>query len=121
MPRDLISAGVKVRVVFNHFPTISARMRVLADQIVARTAAKIEAGAKVRIVTQGLVDTGAMLSSVQAMRVRVLVWRVVVGQHYAVFQEFGTRFLPARPFLIPAWEAERAGFLEAMRSGLIER
>ena len=33
---------------------------------------------------------------------------------YGKFIEFGTRFMPARPFLGPAWEVERPNFIRAI-------
>ena len=41
----------------------------------------------------------------------------VIGTNrfYAPFQEFGTAFIPARPFLLPAFEEEYPNFMAAMR------
>lgn len=117
----MIKANLSVRVVFNDFPKITAAMKRNADRIVGHYATLIEAGTKVRIINWGLVDTGALVNSVQAGRVRDALWRVTVGQFYGVFHEFGTRFLPAKPSLIPEFEHQRGLLVEALRTGVVSK
>jgi len=74
----------------------------------------IERATKQNITTQGLIDTGKMRSSVAAL---VEEWNkvvVAVRVYYAFFHEFGTRFLPARPFLRPALDENREDVARAV-------
>jgi HK97 gp10 family phage protein len=100
-----------VRVVYNHLPKIAAAIRPAAARAVAKAAFDIEGRAK----TLAPVDTGALRGSIAAQKVSDLAWRVSVGQEYGIYQEFGTRFMPAQPFLLPAAQAVGPSFLAAMR------
>ena len=62
------------------------------------------------------VDTGRLRSSISIRFLRGgLAAEVVAHVHYAKFQEFGTRFMKARPFLVPAYEKELPRFRERLR------
>lgn len=92
-------------------PRIIARIPVLADQIVTKAAMDIEAQAK----TRAPVDTGNLKNSIQAVRIGIAHWKVVVGAHYGMYVEWGTRFMAAQPFLQPAVNIVRPQFLAALR------
>lgn len=53
------------------------------------------------------VDTGFLRNSIQV--VSVTSWEAVVAAaaEYAIYQEMGTRFMPAHPFMRPALESNR--------------
>lgn len=116
----MISGRLAVRVIYNHFPKISSDIAANAALIVAKAAHDIAAGTQSNIAGHGLIDTGAMFNSVKAEPLGKLVWRVVVGAEYGVYHEFGTRFLPARPFLGPAADLVRPQFRAAM-AGVVRR
>ena len=44
---------------------------------------------------------------------------IAVGANYGIYQEFGTRYMPAHPYLGPAVEAVRPGFEAAL--GAVEQ
>lgn len=56
------------------------------------------------------VDTGRLRSSINGRLARDsqgVVGIVGTNVHYAIFQEFGTRYMAAQPFLRPALDAAR--------------
>ena len=81
-----------------------------AQLVLQKSARDIEARAKAVVP----VDTGALKNSIQARSVAALTWEVAVGQSYAVYVEFGTHRMPARPYLTPAFEVVRPAFEVAM-------
>lgn len=111
----MIRGRIHVRVVFNDFPEIAAELERTVNLIVAKAAHDIEALTKRNIQGHGLIDTGAMLNSVIARPLNARQWVVTVGAHYGIYHEFGTRFLPARPFLGPAADEVKPAFLTALR------
>lgn len=66
------------------------------------------------------VDTGDLQRSITTSTVvRGLTGRIGLSTpdtSYWRYVEFGTRFMPARPFFRPAAEMEREGFIQRMRS-----
>ncbi|GEM_PF-4033277 len=56
-------------------------------------------------------DTGALVNSIRAHRVRRLLWEVRVGQLYGALLELKLN----RPFLLPALEKVRERFVRAMQ------
>lgn len=114
---------------------ITAEMADKAEQVVAKLAFDVEAGAKLNITSQGAVDTGALHASVYASTRRASSYRgntgdaflrnpdaaiadeiqsrdrfeaiVGVPMDYAAFVELGTVKMAARPYLLPAVEAVR--------------
>ena len=90
---------------------------LLAD-VVAVAAHNVESRAKAIIVEKRIIDTGATLNSTQARRVEGdrFAWRVGPTTEYAPFLEFGTTRMAARPFMVPAAEAEREPFNNAVKA-----
>lgn len=102
---------VYLREVINRWPQVIKGMETKAGQIVRKAALDIEAQAKSR----APVDTGTLRASIQARQVRPMVWEVVVGVEYGVYQEFGTRYQAGKPFMRPAVWAVAPMFRKAMR------
>lgn len=88
---------------------LSAKAQRLAELATEKAAFDIEGHAK----TMAPVDTGFLMSSIVASGAG-LGWRVDAGAHYAIYQEFGTRHMAARPFFIPAIETVRPTYIAAM-------
>lgn len=101
------------RVTYTRLPQVITNLATV-DAIVAKAAADIEAGAKVR----APVDTGTLRNSIQASMVGVAHWRVTVGADYGVHVEWGTVHMAAQPFLRPAVTEVRPQFLYAMRKAV---
>lgn len=62
------------------------------------------------------VITGYLRDSITTQMVRPGHHKIVVGAHYGVYEEYGTRHRPAHPFLRPAVQEVRAQFLADMRN-----
>lgn len=109
------SPAIRVRVVSNDFGRLSGVMRQRAGVATRKAALDLEAGIKRGIQERGLIDTGAMLNSVQARKLPgPYRWLVEVGQSYAIYHVFGTRHLPARDFWHPPIEQVSKSYFEAM-------
>lgn len=101
---------VAAKIVFNRFPEIQAAMRPRASLAVRKAAFDIEAKAKAAVA----VDTGNLKNSIQAHELGSFSWEVGTSVHYGPYQEYGTSKMAAHPYLIPAAEAVRPSFIQAM-------
>ena len=86
------------------------------QQVVEIAARHVEAKAKDDVP----VDTGTTKNSISATQEDELAWRVGPTTEYAPFIEYGTRYMTARPFLIPAVEGEMPRLEQAL-SQLMQR
>ena len=94
---------------------VAAAAEGAAKGVVMRTTLDVHAGARVA----APVDTGRLRNSL-AWEIDASGLNAVVGTNvsYAPFLEFGTRFMPAQPYLFPALEAERRTFARAMNQAV---
>lgn len=97
---------VEIEVRSNRLSAIAAGMKPKARTLVAKTVLDVEAQAKVR----APVDTGALRNSIHGTMTGETEGEVAVGVEYGVYQEYGTRYMPAHPFMTPAAEAVRPAF-----------
>jgi hypothetical protein len=95
---------------FSRIPTVAPALQRKAEMIVAKTAFDVQRGAQVR----SRVDTGQMKSGwrVGGSGTEMTVENSV---RHTVFNEFGTRYKRAQPMIVPAVEAARANFYNAVR------
>ena len=102
---------------------LNPRWRELGSRVtqaIEIAARNVEKGGKERIAAWPAVDTGATMNSIEAtpvggfMRGENLEWRIGPVTDYAPFIEFGTVYMRARPFMIPALESEAPRFREAI-------
>jgi HK97 gp10 family phage protein len=107
-----VSLTMDWRVVTSRLPAIVHGMEARANALVAKAAMDIEREAK----TRAPVDTGNLRNSIQASRVAMGHWKVVVGADYGYFVEWGTVHMAAQPFLRPAINAVQPNFQRALRS-----
>jgi HK97 gp10 family phage protein len=89
---------------------VEGEMRPKAEAIVEKFARDIANWAAVNAPYQ----YGVLSASIQPARMGPLMWRVNVGAEYGLYQEYGTRYMAAQPFLIPATEDHRSSFFDAM-------
>jgi len=96
----------------------------LVKTAVASTALAVERGAKQR----APVDTGNLRSSMQVefldsgFKARITTGNTFRGNDnigYAHYQEFGTKFMKAQPYLGPAAEQERKAFIQKLKRAII--
>ncbi len=102
---------VVVRIAFNHLPKLTREMRPKAAAVVRETALNIERDAKER----APVRTGTLRRSIHTVPTGELSAEVGPSVEYGTYVELGTRKMAARPYLIPAAEAERPKFLARMK------
>ncbi len=89
------------------------RIPQLIPVINGRIAAAIEDGAnEIVAIAQGLVpvDTGALKASIAASLTELYAASVSADAGHALYVEYGTRFMAAHPFLLPAAEAVMGSF-----------
>ncbi len=101
---------VSVSVVFtSRMPEIAARLPEAVAALV------LEAAEAIVVLAKGLapVRTGALRDSIAAELTGALTATVGTPITYAIYQEFGTRFMAAHPFLIPATDQVR-GIIESL-------
>ena len=125
---------------YNHFPQIASKLDEVLGQVVRKTAFDLQANMQARIRANGQIDTGFMVNSVYVRTIDESNYGatgepqkkgqkkfeeveappdkhtayVGVGAEYGYWQNYGTRFQPARPFLEPAIETTRPSFEEAV-------
>lgn len=104
-----MTAGAKL--VYNNFDRIARQLPQVMDKVVRKTALEIETVAKRR----APVDTGALKASINTTADAPLHATVWTGIEYGPFVEYGTRYMAAQPYLIPAAEQARPKFLDACR------
>ena len=126
MPR-----GIALRVEMDRTRVLSDQIRHRAWQVIRKAAFDIEAHAKASMsgpksgVVYGnhqasapgeapAIDTGNLINSLQIEETGDLEMTVSVNAEYAEALEFGTSKMAPRPFMEPATEAVREGFVRAM-------
>lgn len=100
-------AYIRVEIRKNTVRGADRRARRACYGVTRRMAEDIAERARQYILAQGLVDTGELYSSVRAqpqLNRTYNAHEVVADARHAIFHEFGTRFMPAHPFLQPAVE-----------------
>lgn len=101
---------MQVRVVFNRIPDIVSTIRGDGPKHVEETADIVARDAA----DHAPVDTGELRDSIHREGSGTDA-RVVVGAAHGIFVEYGTRNMPAQPYLWPAVERARAGYIQGWR------
>lgn len=115
-----MASSVKVEVrgldsLLNRAKLLIPRIRQQAGDTVAETLLLIETDAKLL----SPVDTGLNRAEIHSnLAPNRLSGTVEAGTSYAVFLEFGTRYMAPRPFLFPAYEKNRDAFLARLKTNL---
>ena len=100
---------------YNHFPQMGGQLYSACSQVVAKTAFDCQGNIQGFIRANGQVDTGNMLNSVHVEDgASDLNKFVIVGAPYGIYQNYGTRYMPGRPFFEPGVEQTRPGFESAI-------
>ena len=112
---DKFEMNVDVKVDIEKLTKFNNELDNKIKTVVQIAARNIEKDSKQRMTDQDAVDTGATRNSIF-----VSPGTPSFSQHigptteYAPFIEFGTRFMPARPYMIPALEQEKIRFMQAI-------
>jgi hypothetical protein len=124
-------ARTVVRIEFNRFPQIAAKLPRETRQIVEETTLEVEADIKVAMAAEKsgriygshqasapgeapAVDTSVLINSIQR-EVQGTEGAVYTNQETAAMLEFGTSRMAPRPAWVPAAERAREGFVRKMR------
>ena len=100
-----------------HGKEAAARVRKAALMGLEAAGTLVEGLAKGIIVEKDIIDTGNLLNSV-AHEVEGETAHVGTNVEYGVYQEFGTRFMAARPWLRPAVDEHHAEIRKAFAAAL---
>ncbi len=92
--------GVRVKVDTSRLQGVISRLPGAADKAAEMTADEIVVRAK----ALARVDTGEMRDSIQKVG-GGSIWAVIATAAHSIFNEYGTRFMSAQPFMVPAAEA----------------
>lgn len=96
--------SIRVDVKFNHLARVVSQLPDVADSIVQSGGLDMQQGARRRV----RVDTGALRDSIQWHPTGQGEGELVAGEGLsdirAAANEYGTRFMPAQPYLRPAFE-----------------
>jgi hypothetical protein len=96
---------------FNNFGKIAAALPIALGEIVSETADEGRQNIQGFIISNGQVKTGFMHDSTHVEDGPDAQTKFIIcGAFYGIFQNYGTRFLPARPFWEPGIEQTRPGF-----------
>src|SRR6266702_1685019 len=91
---------------FNHFNQIADALPFALGEIVSETADEGRQNIQYIIVTNGQVLTGFMHDSVHVENgPNVQTKFIISGAPYGIYQNYGTRFMPGRPFWDPGIES----------------
>lgn len=125
---------------FNRFPELIARQDKLLSLAVTKTCFDLEAAIKAKIRANGQIDTGFMVNSVYSRTYDSSTYSnvgqptkkdaqafdeverpsdnktgyVAIAASYGIYQNYGTRFQPGRPFLEPSIDLVRPEFEVAL-------
>lgn len=106
--------GFRLEITFNRLPEMGPAVRKACGDVVRKATFDVEVDAKVR----APVDTGFHRSAIQGKMIGPLTGEIVAGAEYAVYLEFGTHKMAAQPALIPAVEAIREPFIQAIAAAV---
>lgn len=105
-----------MRVVYNKFPELIRQSPEKAKELVEKAAFELEARAKLEVP----VDTGNLRNSIRTtFENGGFTGVVATNVEYAIYVEYGTRFMTARPYFTPAVEQVKASFERAIKDELV--
>ena len=104
---------IEVVVRYSHFDKAKGALRDAVEQVIEKSAWDVAFEAKNTVA----VDTGALKNFITVTQDSGdrMVRYVVAPKFYAPYLEFGTRHMPAKPFLIPAAQRVKPVMVSALR------
>jgi HK97 gp10 family phage protein len=116
MPPNYRNAvSMSVTITSNLIKPMQRQMKINAELATARSARAIARDAA----ANAPVLTGVLRDSIRAERTGDGEWVVIVGAPYGVHVEFGTMYMSAQPFLIPAAQRRFPYFEEDLRKNIV--
>ncbi len=96
---------------FNHFQAIADALPGICGEIVSVTAKDCVTNIQLQMLSNGQYKSGNMHDSTHVENGPDEQTRfVIVGAPYGIYQNYGTRFMPGKPFFEPGIEATRPIF-----------
>lgn len=108
----MVKPTISVRVVSDRLPALIGALRQQPKAGAMQSAQRIAERARSSV----HVITGKTRNSIRA--VPTANGAMVTAGEGALYEEFGTRYRSAHPFLLPAAEAERPSFLQKIKDAL---
>lgn len=107
-----------VIVVFDYFPNLAKALPAKVAAALKVGALGVETNIKANIVDKHIIDTGAYLGSWITQEESPMSVTVSSDKDYGIFQEFGTRFMAARPHIAPAVARQAPLIVAAIRKAV---
>jgi len=107
--------SMQLVVTSNHIKPLQRSMHINAELAAARSARVIARDAA----ANAPVLTGALRDSIRAEPAGYADWYVAVGAPYGEYIEFGTMYMNAQPYLLPAAMRRFPEFVEDMRDSIM--
>ncbi len=104
-----LTVSTKIR--HSQVPSIIKNVRSNSDQWTYDFARAGAAGARHRV----HVITGRLKRSIQNVKAGPHHHKIIVGEYYGAYEEYGTRHRPPHPFLRPAVEEQKRIFQQRIR------
>jgi hypothetical protein len=95
---------------------LQSRAPGLIDDALAKVALQTANRAQANIRAVNAIDTGFMINTTRARKVKDLTWSVGTAADYGVYIEYGTRYVSPRPWLGPAMRDARKTFGQIAQS-----
>lgn len=116
---------IKIKLDTSALDRMIAQVPGNVDKVVEEAAQTVAAETKKNIRTWGLIDTGALLNSIEATKKKSGTWEVHDGVEYGVYWELGHKNIFLRryvrkPFMTPAIAYVAAKFEQMIRQGIIK-
>lgn len=118
MARVGVTASIKTKK--NALPKLARSIERILEDVLDVAAMQTVNRMQHHIVRVGFVDTGATLNSVTVKRKERLLRAIGPTTHYAVYGEFGTTRMRARPFAAPALKDVRPQAEKAMGAAIVK-
>lgn len=98
--------------------TLAARTTATVEDVIEKAAQDAAGFAAQNIRDVGAIDTSFMVNTTRARRLGRFLWSIGTAAHYGVFIEYGTRYVGARPWLVPAVRKIHATLDTLLRNAL---
>ena len=122
MARKAAAVGVtaSIKTKKNALPKLVSNTERILEDVLDIAAIQAVNRMQHHIIRVGFVDTGATLNSVTIKRFARLERAIGPTTHYAIYGEFGTSRMRARPFAAPALKDVRPQAEKAMGAAIIK-
>lgn len=118
MARVGVTASIKTKK--NALPKLARSIERILEDVLDVAAMQTVNRMQHHIIRVDFVDTGATLNSVTVKRKERLLRAIGPTTHYAVYGEFGTTRMRARPFAAPALKDVRPQAEKAMGAAIVK-